>query len=52
MAQAMAVGQAAGIAAALVAKQGIEPRELDAAELRALLRQNGAILDKDDVIND
>jgi hypothetical protein len=37
-----AFGEAAGVAAALCASNGLVPRELDAAELIAVLRNNGA----------
>ena len=40
-----AVGQAAGVAAALAARKGVEPREVDAGELRGLLASQGAIID-------
>jgi hypothetical protein len=40
----MAVGQAAGIGAAIAAKAGRVPREADCGEVRRILRQNGAIL--------
>jgi hypothetical protein len=44
MAQCMAMGQAAGTAAALCVATKMSPRELNVAELQARLRQNGAIL--------
>ena len=40
-----AVGQAAGAAAALAARRGVEPRRVDAGELRGLLVSQGAIVD-------
>ncbi len=40
-----AVGQAAGAAAALAARGGVEPRRVDAGELRRLLASQGAIVD-------
>ena len=42
----MATGQAAGVAAALCAKKGITPRELekDVSELQTILQQQGAVL--------
>ena len=43
----MVWGQAAGTAAAICARRGITPRELEAdvSELQAILKKNGAILD-------
>jgi glycine/D-amino acid oxidase-like deaminating enzyme len=46
MAICMATGQAAGVAAALAAKQGKQPRGLVIAELQDELRDQGAILDR------
>ena len=40
----MATGQAAGAAAALAVRNGIEPRDVAMPELRALLEANGAIV--------
>lgn len=40
----MATGQAAGAAAALAARNGIEPRSVAMPELRSLLEANGAIV--------
>ena len=40
----MAMGQAAGTAAAMVVKEGCTPRTLDAQKLRALLKENGVYL--------
>lgn len=40
----MAMGQAAGTAAALAVKSGINVRDVDTDELRSTLRQNGAYL--------
>jgi hypothetical protein len=45
MAQCMAMGQAAGTAAALSAATGRDPRDLDTAALRDRLRADGAILE-------
>jgi hypothetical protein len=45
MAQCMAMGQAAGTAAAIVAGAGIEPRDVDVAALRCRLRDDGAIVE-------
>jgi len=38
------IGEAAGTAIALAKKAGVSPREVNAAELRELLRENGAYL--------
>jgi hypothetical protein len=43
-ASCMAMGQAAGAAAALAAAQGASPLEVPIAEVRALLGKHGAIL--------
>ena len=40
----MGMGQASGTAAALAVKQGITPRQVDAQELRSVLKANGAYL--------
>src|SRR5829696_2841393 len=45
MAQCMAMGQAAGTAAAMAATAGVEPRELAFGRLAAALRAAGAILE-------
>jgi hypothetical protein len=45
MAQCMAMGQAAGTAAALAVARRSDPRDLDVATLRDRLRRDGAILD-------
>ena len=45
MAQCMAMGQAAGTAAAMAARDGVEPRRVDPAALRSRLRDDGAIVD-------
>ena len=45
MAQCMAMGQAAGTAAALATAAGIDPREVDIAALRDRLTGDGAILE-------
>ena len=41
----MATGEAAGTAAALALRAGVEPAALDVAALRARLREQGAILE-------
>ncbi len=46
MGQCMVMGEAAGIAAAICAKENIEPVTLDAQRLRQLLFQNGAIINE------
>jgi hypothetical protein len=40
----MAIGQAAGVAAALAAEQGVAPRELDVPQLQAALIAQGVEL--------
>ena len=40
-----AVGHAAGVAAALAANSGISPRQVDVAQLRSVLKQQGAIVE-------
>jgi hypothetical protein len=40
----MAMGEAAGVAAALAVKSGVEPRDVDISKLQAKLRANGAII--------
>ena len=45
MAQCMAMGQAAGTAAALVAREGSTPAELDPRRLRGVLSEAGAVLE-------
>lgn len=45
MALCMATGHAAGTAAALAAQRGVAVRKLDVANLQALLRKQGAIID-------
>ena len=45
MAQCMAMGQAAGTAAAMAARAGIDPRDVDVAALRDRLRDDGAIVE-------
>jgi FAD dependent oxidoreductase len=50
MAQCMAMGQAAGTAAAMAADARHDPRDVDAVELRARLREDGAILALDEAV--
>lgn len=45
MGQTMAMGQAAGVAAALCARSGTPVAEVDTGELRTVLRRSGAILE-------
>jgi hypothetical protein len=45
MAQCMAMGEAAGVAAAMATRAGVDPRDLDVNSLRMALRAAGAILD-------
>jgi len=45
MATCMAMGQAAGTAAAMAARSGVVPRSLDVAKLRARLADDGALLE-------
>jgi len=45
MAQCMAMGQAAGVAAARVAQNGLTPREIPAVEVRDRLAELGAMVD-------
>jgi hypothetical protein len=47
MAQCMAMGQAAGTAAAMAVAGGIDPRGVSVPELRDRLRAGGAILELD-----
>jgi hypothetical protein len=47
MAQCMAMGQAAGTAAALAIADDRDPREIDVSALRADLRRDSAILELD-----
>jgi hypothetical protein len=47
MAQCMSMGQAAGVAAAMAAKSGRTPREIDVTALRDKLRKSGVILEID-----
>jgi len=44
MGTCMAIGQAAGTAAALAIKQGVSPRHLDVQALRQVLRADGALV--------
>ena len=45
MAQCMAMGQAAGTAAALAVSGGLAPRDVPVPELRDRLRSGGAVLE-------
>ena len=45
MAQCMVMGEAAGNAAALSAKQGVKPADIESGELREILKKNKAIVD-------
>lgn len=45
MAQCMAMGHAAGVAAALAAGRGVTPRDVPADDIRARLRADGAVLE-------
>ena len=40
----MAIGEAAGVGAALAVKQDISPRDVDVAQVREILLKAGAIL--------
>jgi len=40
----MAIAQAAGTAAAMAAREGISPREVDPQALRRVLRERGAFV--------
>jgi hypothetical protein len=44
-----ATGHAAGAAAAIAARNGIRPRDVDVAELQATLREQGALLSADEL---
>jgi hypothetical protein len=48
--QCWLTGQAAGVASAVAANRGIEPRKVDAAEVRRILREQGAHLSDDDAV--
>jgi len=45
MAQCMAMGQAAGTAAAMAVEKNGSPKDIHAADLRARLRAAGAVLE-------
>ena len=49
MVPCIAMGEAAGTAAALSLREGVTPRALDADMLRAALRERGAIVSPDDI---
>ena len=44
MGTCMAIGQAAGVAAALALQSGVQPRDVDVGELRCRLRADGALV--------
>jgi len=46
MAPNMAIGQAVGTAAAICAKKGIQPRILDPIDLRHVLKEQGAVVER------
>lgn len=46
MAQCMLMGQAAGTAAAIAERQSKQPKDVDAQELRHILKKNNAIVDE------
>lgn len=46
----LATGQAAGVAAAIAAKEGITPREIDVSALRRILKEQGAILSAQEAV--
>jgi hypothetical protein len=50
--QCWLTGQAAGVGAALAADKGIEPRSVDVAEVRKILREQGAHLSDDAAVRD
>ena len=43
-AQCMAMGEAAGTAAAMAVREGLTPKTIDVQKLRARLKKNGAII--------
>ena len=52
MATCMAMGQAAGTAAALAVASGVTPRSIEAAVLRTRLAEDGALLDPYEPVGD
>lgn len=46
MGTCLAVGEGVGIGAALAAKEGILPHDVDVSRIRAILREHGALIDK------
>jgi hypothetical protein len=48
--QCWLTGHAAGVGAAVAANRGIQPRQVDIAEVRAILRQQGAHLNDDALV--
>ena len=47
----MAMGEAAGLAAALANERGVPPRKVDIGELHALIQQNNGIVTAEDIDN-
>jgi hypothetical protein len=41
----MAIGEGAGVGAALAVKYGISPRDVDVQEVRAILKASGVMLE-------
>ena len=44
MGTCLAIGEAAGTAAAMAVSEGVQPREVDTASLRATLSENGVLV--------
>ena len=44
----MAMGEGAGVGAALAVKQGISPRDVDVQEIRAILRRSNVLLEPEE----
>lgn len=49
--QCWLTGHAAGVGAAVAANRGVQPREVDVAEVRKILREQGAHLHDDSLVN-